>query len=419
MKLIFLNYTRTNIISTSNTSNTTIIKTSNTTIINTINTIFSNKIMSATVRFTRYLYEVDEVKVSLLIALMKKDVAKAEFWMFELFYSGYVEELTQLIWKIYYDFYASLNYKYEKYLQTKMKNKIEDPSIFGSIINNFIIRPYSFDVFSVNYIDEGGEDDNTCSSSACSIEDVLTTNDYLKILRYVMHSTEDPIELYTKIMEFFVNVSKVKLTVKSEVNSFKRVIKNTYTKEYIKNVLVSRVLYYLNLKDNKKKLGKNVFLELDVDIFDKYKTVDKCDKLPARKILPTVTKYPIDADNYLSLFVLSRDDDDVDIEQLYRYDWLYYASKTPLWRERLSRYNAKINDHSKTVDFDDEDEDNLQLFYDNFGLEPDEQKLSVQQTCTQKINETREWVDLYKEFNVNGVIDILEYVDNVLKISYD
>ena len=419
MKLIFLNYTRTNIISTSNTSNTTIIKTSNTTIINTINTIFSNKIMSATVRFTRYLYEVDEVKVSLLIALLKKDVAKAEFWMFELFYSGYVEELTQLIWKIYYDFYASLNYKYEKYLQTKMKNKIEDPSIFGSIINNFIIRPYSFDVFSVNYIDEGGEDDNTCSSSACSIEDVLTTNDYLKILRYVMHSTEDPIELYTKIMEFFVNVSKVKLTVKSEVNSFKRVIKNTYTKEYIKNVLVSRVLYYLNLKDNKKKLGKNVFLELDVDIFDKYKTVDKCDKLPARKILPTVTKYPIDADNYLSLFVLSRDDDDVDIEQLYRYDWLYYASKTPLWRERLSRYNAKINDHSKTVDFDDEDEDNLQLFYDNFGLEPDEQKLSVQQTCTQKINETREWVDLYKEFNVNGVIDILEYVDNVLKISYD
>jgi hypothetical protein len=376
--------------------------------------------MSGTVRFTRYLYEVDEVKVSLLIALLKKDVAKAEFWMFELFYSGYVEELTQLIWKIYYDFYASLNYKYEKYLLTKMKNKIEDPSIFGSIINNFIIRPYSFDVFSVNYIDEGGADDNTCSSnSACSIEDVLTTNDYLKILRYVMHSTEDPIELYTKIMEFFVNVSKVKLTVKTEVNSFKRVIKNTYTKEYIKNVLVSRVLYYLNLKDNKKKLGKNVFLELDVDIFDKYKTVDKCDKLPARKILQTVTKYPIDADNYLSLFVLARDDDDVDIEQLYRYDWLYYASKTPLWRERLSRYNAKINDHSKTVDFDDEDEDNLQLFYDNFGLEPDEQKLSVHQTCTQKINETREWVDLYKEFNVNGVIDITEYVDNVLKISYD
>ena len=370
--------------------------------------------MSGTVRFTRYLYEVDEVKVSLLIALLKKDVAKAEFWMFELFYSGYVEELTQLIWKIYYDFYASLNYKYEKYLLTKMKNKIEDPSIFGSIINNFIIRPYSFDVFSVNYIDEGGADDNTCS-----IEDVLTTNDYLKILRYVIHSTEDPIELYTKIMEFFVNVSKIKLTVKTEVNSFKKVIKNTYTKEYIKNVLVSRVLYYLNLKDNKKKLGKNVFLELDVDIFDKYNTVDKCDKLPARKILQTVTKYPIDADNYLSLFVLPRDDDDVDIEHLYRYDWLYYASKTPLWRERLSRYNAKINDHTKTVDFADEDEDNLQLFYDNFGLEPDEQKLSVQQTCTQKINETREWDDLYKEFNVNGVIDITEYVDNVLKISYD
>ena len=77
MKLICLNYTRTNIISRTNTTNTTII--------NTINTIFSNKIMSGTVRFTRYLYEVDEVKVSLLIALLKKDVAKAEFWMFELF----------------------------------------------------------------------------------------------------------------------------------------------------------------------------------------------------------------------------------------------------------------------------------------------------------------------------------------------
>ena len=56
--------------------------------------------------FTRYLYEKDEVKMALLIAILNK-TDDAIFWAYELYYSGFTDELIELLWKIYYDFYAA------------------------------------------------------------------------------------------------------------------------------------------------------------------------------------------------------------------------------------------------------------------------------------------------------------------------
>ena len=69
--------------------------------------------MSKEIQFTRYLYEKSEVKLALTLCILnKKD--EAVFWAYELYYSGFKTELTELFWTIYYDFYYTLNPSFEK-----------------------------------------------------------------------------------------------------------------------------------------------------------------------------------------------------------------------------------------------------------------------------------------------------------------
>ena len=65
--------------------------------------------------FTRYLYIKDEVQISLLVSILNKN-DDAIFWAYELYYSGFKKELLNIIWKIYYDFFVTLNPTFEIYL---------------------------------------------------------------------------------------------------------------------------------------------------------------------------------------------------------------------------------------------------------------------------------------------------------------
>lgn len=69
---------------------------------------------------TRLLYARDEVEASLMLALLKrKSVEECLFWVNELVWSGY--EVRNLLWSIYYDFYAQYNPSFEK----KMKKQFD------------------------------------------------------------------------------------------------------------------------------------------------------------------------------------------------------------------------------------------------------------------------------------------------------
>ena len=71
-------------------------------------------------QFTRYLYEKEEVKLSLILCILNKK-EEAIFWAYELYYSGFKSDLINLFWTIYYDFYYTSNPSFEKYL---LKNHI-------------------------------------------------------------------------------------------------------------------------------------------------------------------------------------------------------------------------------------------------------------------------------------------------------
>jgi hypothetical protein len=112
--------------------------------------------------------------------------------------------------------------------------------------------------------------------------------------------------------------------------------------------------------------------------------------------------FNIDSNNYLSLFHLKRDKYDIDLA--YRYNWLFYASYSPLWKKRILKYNGTIDDKEKKIIFSDENDE--ELFYTEFGYEPDEQKIKVQQKSIQIIKKERSWLSFYNDYKNNSIIKI-------------
>ena len=99
---------------------------------------------------TRYLYARDEVELSFVVSLLeKKDIMECYFWAFELYYSGY--DISQLIWKVFYDFYFHYNSKLEVIIHNKLDKWREnnDYTNIVYIIQNLFRNKTSHVVFTL------------------------------------------------------------------------------------------------------------------------------------------------------------------------------------------------------------------------------------------------------------------------------
>jgi hypothetical protein len=336
-------------------------------------------------RFTRYLYEVDEVKLALIMSILNNK-PEAEFWAYELYHSGYSNELTLLFWEIYYDFYASLNPAFEKYLLTKLKNCLENEKVVAMIVNNFTIRPHNTDMFLLRTV-------KTPLSSNRQELQFTTPPDYYSIAAAVLHEPYDEDKL-NKTLEHFANLGM-------NLNQPKIVAELKKQTEIIRpNILLMTLILRYYSKLNKLKMGKNLYIQIDMTEIEEYRTILL--KQP-RKILKSACIHSIDEHGYLSLFQLKRDD--TDIVAAYRNDWLYTASFSPLWNSRIKQHNGTLNVETKEVVF--ETDDDTEEFYSQFGLEPDEQALEVQNKSIAPIRsiDTINWYSFYEGHGIkNGVV---------------
>jgi hypothetical protein len=101
----------------------------------------------------------------------------------------------------------------------------------------------------------------------------------------------------------------------------------------------------------------------------------------SHNVLKTVSKYAIPdiLSGWTRFFRLERNNiDKKDLEEIYYRDWLYYASRSPIWQDRIAECNLNnIIDINDINDINDTDEESYQMFYYKYGLEPDEQPINV------------------------------------------
>ena len=360
--------------------------------------------------FTRYLYVKDEVRVALLSSILKKS-EDAIFWAYELYYSGFKHELFELLWNIYYDFFATLNPSFEAYFLKKHGEWINDEydTLVSSLVQSLLFRPFNNDVFmlrnicetfeiSCNYIKQPTVNINDAKQN---LEFWIKEKDYRSIAQWILNenTTNDLTEIYTMSLHIF-HANGVKLSINRLKNEFIRITKiNTN----IKHILLTKIMTLFSSMEKLKK-GKIMYIAVDPADIIHYDTIHGNRELKAYNILKHVYMCGINDTKHLSLFKLTRVK--YVLKDAYFNNWEYHASFSPLWSQRIQWYGGYPDYNTQKIIFTEEE--SAQKFYRLYGYEPDEQKLEVQEKSVGSIKKEYNWKWFYETYKKNGLFDVYE-----------
>lgn len=333
--------------------------------------------------YTRYLYDKRCVKFSFLISLLQKEKDAALFWGFELARSGFSKELVTLLWSHYYDLYAPLNMNLESYLLKCSKSWIinkRDENAIANMINNLCLRDPWLDLYFIHR--------NAIEPQDCFVD----------LFRKVDNGNSKE-EIDTLIDDYVIRKNLFKTRGKPLLKRTREVFNDIdfLDLEIYKKALKSRVLSGALLLNGNTKYDRKFYVELEKIDIKKYHTKPlvelKSWKIPKRECIYTV---------YLKPNTISKD--------ISHYDnWLYYASKSPIWKNRIQKYKGRINEGSCEIVFDNED--NEEKFYNIYNYEPDEQSKEVQNKWfgTDKYDS---WDHIYEEFKSQLYHDLSSKIKN-------
>ena len=353
---------------------------------------------------TRYLYIYDEVKLALLFALLEKQKT-ANFWGYELYHSGFKKETMEWLWTIYYDFFAILNPSFENFFLTKEK---EDSELMVKvIIDNLLNRPFTTDIFILykNFEETKVENkiqyllhlDLTKKSDLYEqIAEWIKMKDFISISQFVLFKEYQPFTEITIYEMFLLASENLK---ESYLKQFKKI--SRCLPKLTNKILLSKIFTLFPFKK-----GKNTYTQVNKeDLLDFHTLEPKQINSKHYRFLNHVCKYSINEHHSLCIFDLERYNLTKSARDIYNREWLYYASFTPLWLERIKKYQG-IQDHEqKQVIFPSDDE--FDDFHNEYDYETDEQSADLKERVIPEMKKEKDinrWIDFCKKYNQNNII---------------
>ena len=126
------------------------------------------------------------------------------------------------------------------------------------------------------------------------------------------------------------------------------------------------------------KKEKRLYVVLNEDDLSAYKTITASKDTQTCRILQKAVLYNTNESGSLRSFPLKRRVVPYDeLKNMYHYHWEYFASFSPLWKARINQYGGLPDHDERKIVF--EDEQLSQEFYDNYGYEPDELSVEIQE----------------------------------------
>ena len=364
--------------------------------------------------FTRYLYIKEEVRIGLLVSILNKS-DDAIFWGYELYHSGFKHEFFNLIWKIYYDFFATLNPAFEVYLLKKHKEWLREngdsqDKFVSSIIQTLLFRPFNTDMFLLRNICEKFDIDISYTKEITNIDELkdnmiqwVSNKDLRSIAQWILNLNKNTIKLvdiYDICLDIFNNPTKSKLM--KEFDS--ALTLNININPNI--ILLSKIVTLFSDKAELKK-GKNMYISVEPEDIIQYKTIVGNNDILAYQILKKACICGIDDFKHLSLFKLTRNK--YNLQETYWYHWEYHASFSPIWLKRIKQFGGYRDYSNRQLLFVKKPDDILlQEFYKLYGLEPDECPLSIQNKSIQPIEKIYDWKWFNNKYKKNGIFEIYE-----------
>ena len=356
---------------------------------------------------TRFLYIKDEVVFSMLLSLTEKnDIHATLFWAYELYYSGFQEELFDYIRRIYFDFYALLHPSFYRFIdkQYELWLTTHDDSIVGYIIKNLFLMQPSYTIFALRQNLLNGYESKTTFRGRRPIWLDKYTPIYHKLLRsihtrsyqdicyylYRLKDTELDIGLL-EIGKYFEQEEKIFIAPEFYISSDDHM---TYKdKHHVWLNVIFHLMNYVVSNDHDVNAQKKILVVKLSDpelqsirtietesIEPKYKTLEK---KRLYKIHPDIGYFQMSRKNMITSYGLKFVDE---IQQ----HWLYYVYQTPRYHRILSEQyeNIVVNDELRKIEFANEDD--YENFYETYGyFDPDEQSKETQDKVFQYNTEER------------------------------
>jgi hypothetical protein len=143
--------------------------------------------------------------------------------------------------------------------------------------------------------------------------------------------------------------------------------------------------------------NSNMNVSLDHEFISQFDN-NNSQNIQPRKLLQEKCIYKI-RKKYSSLFQTEKPTYDEQLEILNNeHRWLYYASFSPIWEERICYHNGTVDHENKKVVF--ENDNDLEAFFEIWGYEPDEQNITVKNNCIGEREEKEgSIIDFCKEFD--------------------
>jgi hypothetical protein len=377
--------------------------------------------------FTRFLYASDESFLTMLSSIIDKKLEKSLFWFGEWISSVELETAKQEIWKIYYDFYAIVYPKMEKYIQKKLDSALKQKSvkksilIIGGIIKNFIIRDADCTVFLLrqNLLNDSlkpkvyrGRRPSWIKDFDKSFQALLFSlhKQNINNVCYLLKNTEQSVnDIHTQVVKYYKDVEKQQINMDLARSKWNE---NSYKD---KKHLLLAIVCFMNRDEVDIKLKKMFVslterendLVLDPEKYSSHEGAGEGDVEPEKnpdapyKKLEKNRLFPIDP--IIGSFSLQRWRQAKPINNLLWEHWEYFAYMSPIWKARFHKFNEKYDiDHDKMriVFADDPEDDKFEAFTEKYNYEPDEQSAEVQEKSTLEIQPQPQSTWLTKLFDI-------------------
>ena len=354
--------------------------------------------------FTRNLYLKSNVQYSIFLSLLERNDEETKFWAYELYYSGFKKEVFTILWKLYYELYATFYPNFEKFMKRKTLEWIHDMTkdwILGTIVENMVRREPCIDIYRIILSNDDMLDilENKYPFATINIQMIKETNSVSELIeKYnnIWKSLDNDIhdnDIHDKYLQICktINIDLIETIQMLEPLTI------TQTHLYLsKSACISRIftfmlffganencIYDSNYNDKIKLDPKKYSILTRNDIIPYIpKPFIQCKgwKIPTRDCIYSIHNYP----NSKQILISDYD------------CWLFYASFSPIWEKRIHKYGGIIDNENKHIYFNDEDKE--ETFYNLYNFDPIEQSLEIQSKWLGKcvFNNMNEIYEKYK-----------------------
>jgi len=334
-------------------------------------------------RFTRYLYEVEDVKCSLTMSILKSKLEETLFWVGELYYSELEREMWLFLYEIYYNFYYIFYSRLERTIQ-KMQKEASEISVFTVAKTLCKLSHATTHVFELEKLTKLDELD---------VNYIYKTSEKLNIGSKMLKSIK-----YHHIINIAYYIKKAnKLDILSEmeaqISSYINVKLPNIDENLRKIILLSRISKSIYIKMVKSlKIVSKTISQVTREEINKQHEINKLDG-SLYTMLERKRIYEIDDDIGLTIFERYIDNDEK--QKNLWLNWEYFAYNVPIWKKRIEKYKG-FPSEQQTIEF--ENDDIAEEFYQCYSFDPDEQSSKTNNKAIKIVKQLQysDWIDIIK-----------------------